>query len=73
MSNWSSADVWDYIHRHGVPFNPLHARGFKSIGCEPCTRPVAPHEHERTGRWWWEDDAGKECGLHAQNVVRIVD
>jgi phosphoadenosine phosphosulfate reductase len=45
-----------------------------SIGCEPCTRPVGPHEHERNGRWWWEEAAGKECGLHGQNVraVKII-
>ncbi len=72
LADWSSVEVWTYIREHGVPFNPLHERGFVSIGCEPCTRPVVPHEHERSGRWWWEDATRKECGLHAQNVVRIV-
>ena len=48
----------------GVPVNPLHARGFLSIGCAPCTRAVRPGEPERAGRWWWEDDTRKECGLH---------
>ncbi|HEY5679192.1 MAG TPA: phosphoadenylyl-sulfate reductase [Pseudomonadales bacterium] len=72
LAQWSSADVWAYIREHGVPYNPLHDRGFVSIGCEPCTRPVGPHEHERSGRWWWEEATRKECGLHAQNVVRIV-
>lgn len=74
LAGWTSADVWDYIRAHGVPYNPLHDAGFMSIGCEPCTRPVGPHEHERNGRWWWEEAAGKECGLHGQNVraVKIV-
>jgi phosphoadenosine phosphosulfate reductase len=74
LANWSSADVWAYIRGNDVPYNPLHDAGFKSIGCEPCTRPVGPHEHERNGRWWWEDSAGKECGLHSQNVrpVKII-
>jgi phosphoadenosine phosphosulfate reductase len=64
----SSADTWAYIRAHEVPFNPLHERGFLSIGCEPCTRPVHPGQHEREGRWWWEDPASKECGLHAGNI-----
>lgn len=74
LAAWSSADVWAYIRANNVPYNPLHDRGFKSIGCEPCTRPVGPHEHERNGRWWWEDAGGKECGLHADNVrpVKII-
>jgi phosphoadenosine phosphosulfate reductase len=68
LSNWTSAQVWDYIEAYQVPFNELHQRGFISIGCEPCTRPVLPNQHERAGRWWWEDAAKKECGLHAGNV-----
>ena len=74
LAGWTSADVWAYIRANDVPYNPLHDAGFVSIGCEPCTRPVGPHEHERTGRWWWEEAAGKECGLHGQNVraVKIV-
>ncbi len=74
LAHWSSAEVWQYIRTHDVPYNPLHDHGFASIGCEPCTRPVGPHEHERNGRWWWEQADGKECGLHAQNIrpVRIV-
>lgn len=67
LSYWSSADVWMYIRTYDVPFNPLHERGFVSIGCEPCTRPVLPNQHEREGRWWWEDAGKKECGLHAIN------
>jgi phosphoadenosine phosphosulfate reductase len=51
-----------------VPYNALHERGFISIGCEPCTRAVRPGEHERAGRWWWEEETKKECGLHAGNL-----
>ena len=74
LAGWTSADVWSYIRTNDVPYNPLHDAGFMSIGCEPCTRAVGPHEHERNGRWWWEEAAGKECGLHGQNVraVKII-
>ena len=68
LANWSSAQVWQYIRENDVPYNELHAKGFISIGCEPCTRPVLPNQHEREGRWWWEDETLKECGLHAGNV-----
>ena len=71
LAAWRSADVWAYIRRHQVPYNPLHDQGFRSIGCEPCTRAVGPHQHEREGRWWWEQAADKECGLHGQNVQPI--
>jgi phosphoadenosine phosphosulfate reductase len=64
LANWSSARVWEYIRKHSVPYNELHERGFVSIGCEPCTRPVLPGQHEREGRWWWEAATQKECGLH---------
>ncbi|MBW4418521.1 MAG: phosphoadenylyl-sulfate reductase [Myxacorys californica WJT36-NPBG1] len=67
LSSWSSADVWMYIRSYDVPYNPLHERGFISIGCEPCTRAVLPNQHEREGRWWWEEATKKECGLHAVN------
>jgi phosphoadenosine phosphosulfate reductase len=67
LSSWTSADVWMYIRSYDVPYNPLHERGFVSIGCEPCTRATLPNQHEREGRWWWEDAAKKECGLHAIN------
>jgi len=70
LARWTSAEVWSYIRERGVPFNPLHERGFVSIGCEPCTRPVLPGQHEREGRWWWEDATKKECGLHAGNLAR---
>lgn len=68
LLNWTSSQVWDYIEAYQVPYNPLHQHGFTSIGCEPCTRPILPNQHERVGRWWWEDNAKKECGLHATNV-----
>jgi len=68
LANWNSKQVWDYIRENNVPFNPLHEQGFISIGCEPCTKPVLPGQHEREGRWWWEDQTRKECGLHAGNV-----
>ncbi|MCG8378782.1 MAG: phosphoadenylyl-sulfate reductase [Proteobacteria bacterium] len=68
LSNWSSARVWEYIRNNDVPYNPLHEKGYISIGCEPCTRPVLPNQHEREGRWWWEEATKKECGLHAGNL-----
>jgi phosphoadenosine phosphosulfate reductase len=64
LANWTLVQVWDYIEAFKVPFNELHLRGFRSIGCEPCTRAVLPHQHEREGRWWWEEAAKKECGIH---------
>lgn len=67
LANWSSQQVWGYIRANDVPYNPLHQRGFVSIGCEPCTRAILPGQHEREGRWWWEDATSKECGLHAGN------
>lgn len=73
LTNWTSAQVWDYIEAYQVPVNELHRRGYVSIGCEPCTRPVLPHQHERAGRWWWEDSAKKECGLHAGNLNRAAE
>ncbi|HLV66504.1 MAG TPA: phosphoadenosine phosphosulfate reductase family protein [Polyangiaceae bacterium] len=63
-ASWTSAQVWAYIREHDVPYNALHERGFVSIGCEPCTRAVRPGEHERAGRWWWEEATRRECGLH---------
>jgi phosphoadenosine phosphosulfate reductase len=64
LSNWSSAQVWNYLRDNHVPYNELHDRGFISIGCEPCTRATGPAEHERAGRWWWEAETQRECGLH---------
>lgn len=68
LSQWTSKQVWSYIRDQGVPFNPLHERGYVSIGCEPCTRAINPGQHEREGRWWWEEETKKECGLHLANV-----
>ena len=68
LLNWSSAQVWDYIEAYQLPYNELHEKGFISIGCEPCTRAVLPNQPERAGRWWWESEAKKECGLHAGNL-----
>lgn len=68
IAHWTSKQVWTYIRVNDVPYNPLHERGFVSIGCEPCTRPVNPGQHEREGRWWWEEETMKECGLHASNT-----
>ncbi len=70
LLNWSSAQVWDHIEAYQVPFNELHQHGYISIGCEPCTRPVLPNQHERAGRWWWEDSTKKECGLHGGNIQK---
>ncbi len=64
LANWSQAQVWRYIRGANIPFNPLHERGFFSIGCAPCTRPIGPGQHEREGRWWWEEATRRECGLH---------
>jgi len=68
LLNWNSAQVWDHIEAYQTPYNALHAQGYVSIGCEPCTRSVLPNQPERSGRWWWEDAAKKECGLHAGNI-----
>ena len=68
LANWTSKQVWSYIRENNVPYNALHDRGFVSIGCEPCTRAILPGQHEREGRWWWEDTTKKECGLHAGNT-----
>ncbi len=68
LADWSWADVWQYIQLNDVPYNPLHDAFFPSIGCEPCTRAVALGEDFRAGRWWWESDAAKECGLHVHDA-----
>lgn len=64
LIDWHEKDVWDYIRKHGVPYNRLHDKGFPSIGCQPCTRAVAEGEDIRAGRWWWESPDHRECGLH---------
>lgn len=67
--NWTLNEVKDYIKLYNIPYNTLHDRGFPSIGCAPCTRAVQPGEDFRAGRWWWEDQSKKECGLHETNEV----
>ena len=64
LADWTNDKVWEYIHEHNIPYNELHDRGYPSIGCEPCTRAVLEGEDPRSGRWWWEIDTHKECGLH---------
>ncbi|MGH3442273.1 MAG: phosphoadenylyl-sulfate reductase [Nitriliruptorales bacterium] len=64
LADWHKDEVWDYLREHDVPVHPLYAQGFTSLGCEPCTRPVASGEDDRAGRWWWEVNAPKECGMH---------
>jgi len=64
LADWTKAEVWEYLEAHDVPIHPLYSRGYTSIGCDPCTRPVEPGEDERAGRWWWETNAPKECGIH---------
>lgn len=73
LADWSEEDVWTYIRSNNIPYNPLHDKGYPSIGCEPCTRAIQPGEDVRAGRWWWENPESKECGLHVVDgkLVRI--
>ena len=73
LADWTEDDVWHYIRTNNVPYNPLHDKGYPSIGCEPCTRAIQPGEDVRAGRWWWENPESKECGLHVVDgkLVRI--
>lgn len=64
LLHWSESDVKQYVSENNVPYNPLHDKGFVSIGCAPCTRAIKPGEDFRAGRWWWEEAGKKECGLH---------
>lgn len=70
LLDWAHEDVWTYIRAHQLPYNPLHDKNYPSIGCEPCTRSIAPGEDSRAGRWWWENSDSRECGL--QPRVRIT-
>ena len=72
LAEWSWADVWHYIAEHEVPFNALHDQFMPSIGCAPCTRAIAVGEDFRAGRWWWEDENAKECGLHAAHTNEVL-
>ena len=67
LSDWTEQEVWAYIRMFSVPYNKLHDQFYPSIGCAPCTRPIAMGEDVRAGRWWWEDPQNKECGLHTKN------
>lgn len=68
LADWTEKEVWAYIRLHEVPYNKLHDKFYPSIGCAPCTRPVAIGEDVRAGRWWWEDPESKECGLHVKKA-----
>jgi phosphoadenosine phosphosulfate reductase len=69
LADWSIEDIDAYVEAESVPTNPLHKRGYPSIGCEPCTRAIKPGEPERAGRWWWENDEKRECGLHVPEAA----
>ncbi|EHS52775.1 Phosphoadenosine phosphosulfate reductase [Rhizobium sp. PDO1-076] len=69
LADWSIEAINAYVETESVPINPLHARGYPSIGCEPCTRAIKPGEPERAGRWWWENDEKRECGLHVPEAT----
>jgi thioredoxin-dependent adenylylsulfate APS reductase len=64
LAEWTEDEVWDYVREREVPYHSLYDKGYKSIGCAPCTRAIAPDEPSRAGRWWWESNAPKECGIH---------
>lgn len=68
LADWTAEQVREHIEEFNVPYNELHDRGFPSIGCAPCTRPVEPGEDRRAGRWWWEEPESKECGLHTEDT-----
>ena len=71
LADWSRDRLQHYVEAWDVPVNPLHGRGYPSVGCEPCTRAIRPGEPERAGRWWWENDERRECGLHLSKDGQI--
>ena len=73
LANWTWGDVWHYIKLHNVAYNPLHDQFFPSIGCAPCTRAISLGEDFRAGRWWWEDENAKECGLHVSETADVAE
>jgi phosphoadenosine phosphosulfate reductase len=73
LADWSIEDIKAHVEARAVPINPLHAKGFPSIGCEPCTRAIKPGEPERAGRWWWEQDEKRECGLHVAEASSLPE
>ena len=72
LLDWTEADVWAYIRARQLPYNPLHDRGYPSIGCAPCTRAIEPGQDHRAGRWWWEQPESRECGLHPRTRPTAV-
>ncbi len=68
LYDWSESEVWEYLHAHNIPYNQLYNKGFRSIGCAPCTRAVENDDDVRAGRWWWEEPEHRECGLHNRPV-----
>jgi phosphoadenosine phosphosulfate reductase len=72
LARWTAGDVWHFIALHSIPYNPLHDEFFPSIGCAPCTRAVTLGEDIRSGRWWWEQESAKECGLHVAGEAAAV-
>ncbi|HTR31386.1 MAG TPA: phosphoadenylyl-sulfate reductase [Puia sp.] len=70
LLHWDTDAVRAYVDSHNIPYNPLHDKGFVSIGCAPCTRAIRPGEDFRAGRWWWEDNGKKECGLHVTSLEK---
>ncbi|HZA13625.1 MAG TPA: phosphoadenylyl-sulfate reductase, partial [Myxococcaceae bacterium] len=68
LAAWTEAQIWAYVAERGIPYHSLHDRGFRSIGCAPCTRAIRPYEDVRAGRWWWEQPEHKECGLHPRSA-----
>lgn len=69
LADWDIETIHAHVASQAIPVNPLHARGYPSIGCEPCTRAIKPGEPERAGRWWWENDEKRECGLHVPEAA----
>lgn len=67
LLDWTEVNVWEYVRNNDVPYNKLHDQGYPTIGCAPCSRPVRPVEEQRSGRWWWEMEEPKECGIHFEN------
>lgn len=72
LADWTEKEVWQYLRDNNVPYNALHDQHYPSIGCAPCTRAIAVGEDVRAGRWWWEDEAGKECGLHVKGSSAVT-
>lgn len=68
LADWTEKEVWEYIRTFGVPYNALHDKHYPSIGCAPCSRAISLGEDVRAGRWWWESEDGKECGLHVKKI-----